>query len=503
MKVVNLGDLIDPSKDLGKIALIDLHHPEAPREWSYAAIDDTARAVARLLSRRGFVRGSRVAILGLNRAAYVAAYFGIMRAGLVAVPVNSKLPRPTMNLIIEDAGAVLAFADGARTGDVPSGVPVINFDDQGPEGFARQLDPGPFPTCCPTPGEVAEILYTSGSTGRPKGVLLSHGSQIWGLEQRRDMSGGEAARYIVAAPLFHMNGLFNTKLSFFTHASMVLLPSFTTHGYVEAIGRWRVTALTSVPTMLARITKEAELLARTDLSSVRRVRMGSAPLTQSLVERVQAVFENATVSNGYGATEGGPAVFGPHPEGIPTPPGSVGYPLPDGEVKLVEGSNENEGVLLMRNAGMMSGYHNLPEATKKVMRDGWYYSGDVMRYDENGFFYFLGRADDMFVCSGENIYPGEIEKMLERHQAIHQACVVPLPDEERGHVPVAFIVPRPGMTVAPDEVKRFALANAPAYQHPRRIALLDELPWAGTDKIDRRALIERAAVLERSLGWAR
>ncbi len=157
---------------------------------------------------------------------------------------------------------------------------------------------------------------------------------------------------------------------------------------------------------------------------------------------------------------------------------------------------------MMRNPSLMPGYHNLPAQTAKALRDGWYYSGDVFRRDADGFFYFVGRADDMFVCSAENIYPGEVEKMLERHPAIHQSSVVPLPDEERGQIPVAFIVPRGDAALTYDDVKTFALANAPAFQHPRRVQFVAELPLAGTNKIDRRLLIETAARNEAARLWS-
>ena len=141
----------------------------------------------------------------------------------------------------------------------------------------------------------------------------------------------------------------------------------------------------------------------------------------------------------------------------------------------------------MRCPALMNGYHKLPEATRKAMTpDGYYITGDVFRRDANGFYYFVGRADDMFVCGGENIYPGEVEKMLERHPAMHQAGVVPVPDELKAHKPVAFVVARPGAAVGEDEIKQFVLANAPAYPHPRRVWFLAEMPLAGTNKIDRK-----------------
>jgi long-chain acyl-CoA synthetase len=159
--------------------------------------------------------------------------------------------------------------------------------------------------------------------------------------------------------------------------------------------------------------------------------------------------------------------------------------LGDGSDPLVE-----EGVLQMRCPALMTRYHKLPDATRKVMTpDGYYISGDVFRRDAEGFYYFVGRADDMFVSGGENIYPGEVEALLERHPAIQQACVVAIPDEIKGQKPVAFVVRVPGAAIGEQEVKDYALAHAPAYQHPRRVWFLDELPLAGTNKIDRKALV--------------
>ncbi len=137
------------------------------------------------------------------------------------------------------------------------------------------------------------------------------------------------------------------------------------------------------------------------------------------------------------------------------------------------------------------------------MRDGWNISGDVMRCDENGFFFFLGRADDMFVCSGENIYPNEVEKLLERHPLIQQAVIVPLLDDERSHVPVAFVVPVGGAILKVEEIKRFCIENGPAYQHPRRVEIRQDLPLAGTNKIDRALLTQRARELELTGGWSK
>ena len=497
----NLGDLIDRDRDLDRPAIIDLRDRTSPRTFSHREIDRLAGGVARYLTDRGLNRGDHVAIVSANRAEYVAAYFGIMRAGFVAVCVNVKLPRDTLDFIAQDAAVVLAFTDKAGREQWPAGMPVIDFDGDGPEGFRASIDPSAFETLSMGPDEIGQMLYTSGSTGRPKGVPLSHSGQLWALSTRVTGPAPDE-RYLIAQPLFHMNGLFSMKTVFAQNASVVLMPGFDTRPYIEAMSRYGVTTITAVPTMFARVVKE-DALVRSLPMEVTKIGLGSAPITLALIERIQALFPGVAIPLGYGTTEAGPVVFGPHPDGIPTPPLSLGYPIAGSDMRWAVDPDAQEGVLMMRNPSLMAGYRNLPETTAKAMRDGWYYSGDVMRRDQEGFYYFVGRADDMFVCSGENIYPAEVETVLERHPDVQQAAVVPLPDEERGQVPVAFVVTRPLHEVGVQDLKSFVLAHAPAYQHPRRIEFLPDLPWAGTNKIDRKALIDRARQLEASQGWPR
>ena len=496
----NLGDLIDRSGDLDRAAIIDLRDPSAPRTWSHGEIDRLAGGVARFLTHRGLSRGARIAIASLNRAEYAAAYFGIMRAGYVAVPINIKLPRETIDFIIDDAQIAFAFVDNVGKAVISDHVPMANFDDAGSQGFIARVKPASFPAVEITSDDIAQILYTSGSSGRPKGVLLSHSGQAWALSMRvPDVTPD--TRFIIAQPLFHMNGLFSMKIVFGANASLVMLPNFDVRSYIEALSRYDVTDLMAVPTMFARIVKERELI-RSLPFAIKKIALGSAPVTLALIEQIHEMFPQASISLGYGTTEAGPAVFGAHPKGLPTPALSIGYPLRDDQVKLIDNPNGAGKVLMMRNPALMRGYLNLPEKTAEVLRDGWYYSGDVVRQDENGFYFFVGRADDMFVCSGENIYPSEVEKMLEHSPLIQQAAVVPLADEERGQMPVAFIVPRAGATLTFDDVRKFALAHGPAYQHPRRVKFVQDLPWAGTNKIDRKDLIEQARLLEREKGWS-
>src|SRR5947207_4123145 len=315
----NLGDLIDRARDLDKTAIIDLGGEKAAREFSYRQLDELANGVARALVKRNLARCERVAILSANRAEYLAAFFGIARAGLIAVPVNFKFPPATIDFIMRDAGAKLVFCDPAHREDCPADIPVVCFGCDGAESFEGFVDPGPFETIVPEPDEPAMFLYTSGSTGTPKGVVLTHRGHIWVAQTRLGGQDLSRHRYLIAAPLCHMNALALSLLACMAHATIVLLPQFSAPAYIEAIGRHRATWLTAVPPMIAMMLNEHELLAQTDLSSVEFVRMGSAPVTQSLMEAIRRALPHVSVTNAYGTTEAGPVVFAAHPAGLPQP----------------------------------------------------------------------------------------------------------------------------------------------------------------------------------------
>lgn len=489
----NLGDLIVRDRDMSKIAVIDLGGEVKPREFSYAQLDAMANGVARALTKRGLARGDRIAILSANRAEYLAAYYGAMRAGFVAVPVNFKFPPQTIHFIVKDSGAKLVFCDSQRRKDCPHNLPAISFGTGGAESFDAFLDHGPFEPIVPAQAEPAMFLYTSGSTGTPKGVVLSHQSHIWVVETRL-APGLDQHRYLIAAPLYHMNALALSKLACAAHATIILLPQFTARAYIEAIERYRATWLTAVPPMMAMMLREGDLLARTDLSSVQFIRMGSAPVSQSLMHAIHRALPKAVVTNAYGTTEAGPVVFGPHPKGLKQPEMSVGYPHPQVQLRLVDGGNRDadEGVLEMKSPAVMNGYHNRPDVPPPITGDGYYVTGDVFRCDADGFYTFVGRTDDMFVSGGENIYPADVERMLERHPGVAQAAVIPVEDDIKGTKPVAFVIPKAGHSPSEDEIKKYALANAPAYQHPRFVWFMDELPLASTNKVDRNQLMRTA-----------
>lgn len=466
-----------------------LRHCDNP--ITYGELDDLADGIARALAARGYAQGERIALLGANSVEYLAAVLGIMRAGLVAVPVNYKFPNATVHYVIADSGARLLFCDQGRSPAAPNGLEQLDLSAAGLAAFAS---PGAFDAFEPLADEPALILYTSGSTGKPKGVVLSHAAHLWVVQTRLQATRLDEEKPLIAAPFYHMNALALALLSLASHATTVLLPQFTAASYIAAIQRHACTWLTAVPPMIAMMLREKALLADADLSAVRVVRMGSAPVSSSLLEQIHRLLPTAKVINAYGTTEGGPVVFAPHPAGLPSPPLSLGCAHPRVRLRLRDEAGElsDQGVLELRSPGLMTGYHNRPDLPLPFTADGFYVTGDVFERDADGFYTFVGRRDDMFVSGGENIYPGEIEKLLEQHPAVQQACVVPVEDAIKGHKPVAFVVLREGSAASEDQLKAFVLEHAAAYQHPRRVWFLEALPLATTNKIDRRALIAQA-----------
>jgi long-chain acyl-CoA synthetase len=481
----NLGLLFAEHAGLDRSAIIELRDPGKPRPVSFRELDAGCNAVARGLARARLKPGDRIGILSLNRAEFVMTLLGAMRAGVVPVPVNVKLPADAVAYVLADAGARLVFMDTESKRLAPAGLRAVEFGSD----FERFLDPGLFDAFEPAPDSIAIQPYTSGSTGRPKGVLLTHYGQNWSRRILAHTRGTtEQDVILVAAPLYHKNALNAIKQGLTAGATLPLLPQFDIERYIDAIGRYRCTVISGVPTMMAMLLTRKDRLARTDTTSVRTIMMGSAPSSPQLIKDLRTHFPNAEPLVVYGVTEGGPVPLGPHPQGKPRPPGALGVPYPGTEAKLVGGPSPDEGELVLKNPGNLLGYHNLPDETAKRLRDGWYYTGDVCRRDRDGFYWFVGRTDDMFVSGGENIFPGEVEALLLRHPAVHQALIMPFDHELKGQVPYAFVVPRAGAAVSEDELKQFALANGPAYQHPRRIFFLDQLPLSGTNKVDREQL---------------
>ncbi|MGQ4273804.1 class I adenylate-forming enzyme family protein [Terrihabitans sp. B22-R8] len=483
----NLSSVLDGGRD-HDVALIEVVDGGC-NVFTYGDVRSRVSALARGLRARFARPDFRVAVLASNSANYVFVYFAVMRAGGTIVPFNPRASQDALDFLIPDAAIDLVLTD------VPRQIASVDQIVIGSPAWDELHDAGSIQPAEVDDETIAQILYTSGSTGTPKGVPLSHSGQHWAVvEGAKIIRDPGSFRVMVAAPLFHMNALFNIKRSFFTGACVVLLPGFTPASFAAALATYRCDWVSGVPTMIAMLAQHIGDAVPREFANVRYLFIGSAPYGDALVNSARHLFPNAEFANFYGTTEAGPTVFGRHPDGRESPSLSCGYPLFPEMIRIVgdDGAvleGPGLGVLHMRTPANMRGYLNRPEVTSAVLsEDGWYDSRDVVTRDADGFLYFLGRSDDMFNSGGHNIYPAEVEKVLEAHPSIAQAIVVPVPDALKHEVPVAFVVSRDGGQIPEAEVKAWFIEQAPAYLHPRRIFTLPTIPLAQTNKIDRARL---------------
>ena len=465
---------------------------------SYAELDDRADRVAGWLAARGVTAGTRVALLWQNDISYVPALLGIMRASAVAVPLNTRQNDETLGYVLADAGCAGVLTgpgedDRGRALTTIAGI--VDAFVASPEHTIQAAPLRPAPPH--DPDAICMQPYTSGSTGRPKGVPLTHRGQLWCADMvRKCYLFDETERALLAAPLFHKNAAMTLKAILLAGGACVVLPGFDPVGVLRGIDRYKITYLSGVPAMYRMLLNQADELERCDVSSVRFATAGSAPVTVDLLEDFQRVF-GAPIAEGYGLTEGGPDVLLAPRWGI-NKLGSLGLPIPGCEVQLRAPDGRSEvgvgevGELWVRNPGVTPGYHGLPQVTAERIRDGWLATRDLMRRDADGYYYFMGRSDDLINVAGENVYPKEVEQLLLRHPAVRDIAVIGGDHPVKGTIPVAFVVlTEPGAATA-QELTDYFHTVGPHYAYPRVIEFVDVLPLAGTGKIDRAGLQARA-----------
>jgi long-chain acyl-CoA synthetase len=475
---------------------------------SFADLDARSNRMANVLAGLGVAAGDRVALLFNNDYRFLETLFGTMRLGAVAVPLNIRMGDDALRYVTEDSEArvlVTSAALAERGRALAAQIPAIkHVIADGPAVEGSLAYETVLAAAAPTLprratgfDEICMQPYTSGSTGKPKGVLLTHGGQIWNSDiLRKAILADDTERALIAVPLYHKNAMVGAVKPFLlAGGSLVILPGFDALEVIRAIDRYQVTYLTGVPAMYKMILAETDALARHDVSSVRFAMCGSAEVPDELLREFRRVF-GAPIGESYGLTEGGPVPLTNTRWGLKKR-GSCGLAFPGCDVRLVDEAGRDVGVdevgeLLTRNPGLARGYWKLPEATAKTFRDGWLHTGDLMRRDADGYFYFVGRQDDMINVAGENVYPKEVEDILLQHPNLRDACVVPAPHDVKGVVPIAFVVVREAGRTTEDEVRRFFLERGAPYAHPRRVVFLEALPLGGTGKIDRTALKARA-----------
>ncbi len=502
--VHNLGYLgaAQARRQPDKVAIIELAGNHV-RQRSYGELQDRMDRVAALLQGLGLAPGERFAVCVGNRLEYIEIVIGAMRAGVVPVPINNRLTADIIGFIITDSGARAAFVEPAVSEAALEAVAVAELDlcisvgqsAPGWQEFEALMAAAPALEPVAVGGD--DILmqpYTSGSTGRPKGVPLTHAGQAWNLEacaSQFDPVFSGQARALTANPLYHKNAFSGVvKPMLRLGASMVIMQSFEPRDFLRALAEWRCSYTITVPSIFALLLEHRDVIAGCDYAALKGLLVGSAPCPPRLLEAVEEAF-GAPVYQGYGLTEAGPISHGVKLSGPRPPHSSCGTPVPGCETKLLdETGNEHPsfGELWMRSPGVTPGYHNLPEVNRERLKDGWLRTGDLFEIDAQGFFHFKGRTDDMFQCGGESVYPIEVENLLLRHPDVTNVCVVAVPHDIKGEVPVAMVVTAAGAQTDGQALKQFCLAEGPAYSHPREIAIVEALPLTGVAKVDRKAI---------------
>ncbi|MCV7400620.1 AMP-binding protein [Mycobacterium fragae] len=390
---------------------------------TYRQLWDRAAKVAGGLRDSGLQRGERVAVRYPAGVNWVLAFWGTIMAGGVAVPVNTRSAEPEVAFVLSDAGARV---DLAADTPLPEGEPYVV------DGLDR--------------ADIAALFYTSGTTGRPKGVPTTHEAFLTNAEnmvrvlgQPRDL--GEQFRTLISVPLFHVTGC-NSQLLAATYVggSSVIMPALDLPGLISALSTERISSIVTVPAVYALLLRHNEF-SNTDVSGVRWVGYGGAPIAPSLVKTVKNAFPEARVFNGYGMTETASLMTALPDEEAIDHADSVGYAVPSVDLGVVPyGDDPAEGELVTRGANVTAGYWNRPEATAATVIDGWLHTGDVVRVDDAGRVHIIDRLKDIINRGGENVSSVEVEAALLSAPNVADACVLAVPDEVMGEKVGAVLV---------------------------------------------------------------
>ncbi len=464
---------------------------------SYGELDERVTRLARALQQRGVGTGDRVAVLALNGMETWEAFLAGVRLGAVVVPVNFRLVPDEVAYVLTDSGAVALVVDtalaevAAKARELAPAVTstlVIGGDyeqalaDAGAEPLEVVVDED----------EPAFLMYTSGTTGRPKGAVLTHRnlvmhvfSQITTLGLDPDDRVG-----VPGAPLFHIAGLAGGMPPLLLGGTHVILRSgaFDPAETLDLMEREKVSNIFLVPAMWAAVLAVPGLADR-DLSSLRRISWGAAPASTTLLRGLIDAFPQAEVVTAFGQTECSPVTCLLRGEDSVRKIGSVGTPILNVEVRVVDDAMQDVprgevGEIVYRSPMVMKEYWNKPEETAAAFEGGWFHSGDLVRQDEEGYFYVVDRKKDMIISGGENIYCAEVEDVLAAHPKVGEVALIGVPDTRYGEAPLAVLAPRdPADPPTPEELTAWCGERLARYKHPREYSVVTALPRNPSGKV--------------------
>ncbi|MFB6282889.1 MAG: class I adenylate-forming enzyme family protein [Halobacteria archaeon] len=540
-----LGD--QPLRNVGEIPVMAARRYgdkrailDSSQELSFTELDEKSNSFANVLTNSGLEKGERVGIYLPNTVRFPEAFFGVVKAGGVPVPLNLRMDTDTLSYVIGNSGidrivssplllggvevkeatvaapTEVAEASGADElyleGGVTEDVKTRNYGDlvQAAEDEFELVDRGYSDT--------AMQPYTSGTTGRPKGVLLSHLNVLTSLESftKSGPSLDPDNTLLLVLPLFHVYGLNALMLMYLYNGGEVVLQTIPEPvSILKNIDEYGVSEFPAVPAIFEMVYRTyRENMGEYDLSTLEMVGSAAAPLSDSTEEKINEGW-NVEVGEGWAMTETSASGTVQRQCGIWKSSGCVGKPVYGIELRIVDqdsgevlveteelepGSRytggEVEGEIQVRGPQVFEGYHDMPERTDEVFtEDGWFRTGDIARVDSDGDLWIAGRMDDMILTGGNNVYPAEVEDALLTHQNVVEAGVAKAPHEIKGNAPVAFVVTddnNEGEPVNEEQLREYALERVPSYAHPRRIFFIEELPRSATEKIQRYRLEEMA-----------
>lgn len=485
----------------------------------YAAVNAAANQIANGLASRGIGRGDKVALSCPNLPFFPLIYYGILKTGATVVPLNVLLRGREVAYHLQDSDAKAYFCF--------QGTPELPMGQFGYEGFSQVescehffmitadptapspiegtmtlgqmmgTQPPTFATVQTDESDTAVILYTSGTTGQPKGAELSHFNMVMNARVCADNLFVKSQHHVhlITLPLFHSFGqTCQMNTGFYQRASLTLLPRFDPDAALAIMQRDDVTVFAGVPTMYWAILNhpgaEKYDLKKISETLIQAVSGGSA-LPVEVLKNFKAKFD-VGILEGYGLSETSPVATFNHPDKV-NKPGSVGTPIWGVEVRVVDPEDKDVpvgemGEIVIRGHNIMKGYYKRAEATAECMGNGWFHSGDIGQFDEDGYLYITDRVKDMIIRGGFNVYPREIEEVMMTHPAISLAAVVGVPHDSHGEEIKAYVILKQGAQTTAEEISAWCKDNMAGYKYPRIVEIRDNLPMTATGKILKREL---------------
>jgi long-chain acyl-CoA synthetase len=476
---------------------------------TFPQLKENAFRIASALGKSGVKKGDKVLTYLPNTPEFVEIYLGALSAGVICVPIDFRIIGDELKHIIADSDAsiIITTVDMAKpikaVGDLPSRVKklvIIGEGDKSPDtDYADFITSGETsePTVPIFDDDEALYLYTSGSTGRPKGVILQYRHLDLFPQSLNAIIPEHCTVDTVMAcilPMSHITGpiLINTQLKYGN--SLVIFESWRPDTVWKAVEREKVNLFNSVPPISQMLLADPKL-EQYDLSSLKYVSMMGMSVPKALMEEYRRRIPHLKVIQGYGLTETSPLLTLVPLKHADEKLGSVGKAVPGVEIKIVDEDGrpakpDTPGEIVVRGPQIMKGYYKLPQETAAVIKDGWFWTGDLGRIDSDGFIYHLGRSKEIIITGGINVFPAEVENVLVAHHSVMDAAVIGIPDPKRGEVLSAFVVKRPGSDVTESDIVKYCREKMADYKVPKMVRFIEALPMVGPGKVNKKALME-------------